>query len=381
MLVNTLNRFNGLATALEDELNAVESIRDSIVHLMLTPEQEAEVLLSLEQYLVSVSAVEWQLMARQGEPGSAQPIDSDTSLELHNIHQVLAGVQRAPMQIMSAHLPAGSDPDAGSNDVRHLRRYRYRDSLLVNVIIPTVLELGRLRTNRISLSTAQLPPRIKLLLVWMMYFLVIGFILLSVQNVWINIFMTIAVSTAIQWLYTIISDLDHPFFGIWNLSQDQLLELIAKFQNARRDAAAAAKIPAADNNVGRQQSGSASWPSEADGVAGGNSATAGAHIGRFQRIRHRWQEAVHSQPVAGEAGSGAVILEHAMLPQPQRQHTILRRAGTGAGTGAGGIGGTDADQPVLQMQVEVTSDADSAPASASGWHGALPGQHSVLTSV
>jgi len=100
-----------------------------------------------------------------------------------------------------------------------------------STIIPIVLELGKFRTHRLSLAEAQLPPRLKFLLLWMIFFLVIGFILMSVENVWVNIFMTVAVSGAIQWLYTIISDLDHPFYGIWNVSRDQMDKLIDKFEN------------------------------------------------------------------------------------------------------------------------------------------------------
>ena len=216
VLANVLERFQNLESVVEEELNAIESIRDMLVYLNLQPQDEKAFLQVLCDYLKAVADNEWQAMALQGESasrfGGPSPIvtmiDSDTNEELLAIHNHAAKLMHRK-------------PDGG-----------IAVNLIESLIIPLILELGKFRTHRLSLAEAQLPPRLKFLLLWMIFFLVIGFILMSVQNLYMNIFMTVAVSGAIQWLFTVISDLDHPFYGIWNVSRVQLDKLIDKFETA-----------------------------------------------------------------------------------------------------------------------------------------------------
>jgi len=209
VLVNVLERFQQLENVVEEELNAVESIRDSLVYLHLPDPERRAFLQVLMEYLKSIAGTEWDRMAQVDQRDQENSIDSDTNKELLDIHKHIASVIQTKKE--SPQEPFNID-------------------LVQSTVIPLVLELGKFRTHRLSLAEAQLPPRLKFLLLWMIFFLVIGFILLSVENVWINIFMTVAVSGAIQWLYTIISDLDHPFYGIWNVSRLQLDMLIDKFE-------------------------------------------------------------------------------------------------------------------------------------------------------
>lgn len=218
VLVNVLERFQQLESVLEDELNAIESIRDSLVYLHLDASVRSDFCRTLLGYLKSIAGVEWQLMSQQDEK-DAPMIDSDTNAELLAIHSY------------AAHILHNRKPNDGASV-----------NLIESLIIPLILDLGKFRTRRLSLAQAQLPPRLKFLLLWMIFFLVIGFILMSVENLYVNIFMTVAVSGAIQWLYTIISDLDHPYYGIWNLSTEQLDKLILKFEVEVGDGQEAKKI-------------------------------------------------------------------------------------------------------------------------------------------
>lgn len=45
---------------------------------------------------------------------------------------------------------------------------------------------------------------------------------LGVINIYLNVFMIVALSTVLQWLLDIIFDLDHPFYGVWNVNRNQL---------------------------------------------------------------------------------------------------------------------------------------------------------------
>ena len=69
--MNGLERFNQLKSVIEEELNAIESIRDSIIYLRLeelsdTPrELRCEFYRILLDYLNSIADEEWDLMALQ----------------------------------------------------------------------------------------------------------------------------------------------------------------------------------------------------------------------------------------------------------------------------------------------------------------------------
>ena len=208
VLANVLERFQNLENVVEEELNAIESIRDTLVYLNLQPQDHQAYLQVLCDYLKAIADKEWPSMLAV-ESESAK-IDSDTNKELIAIHEHTAELLHRK-------------PNGG-----------IAVSLIESLIIPLILELGKFRTHRLALAEAQLPPRLKFLLLWMIFFLVVGFILMSVENLYVNIFMTVAVSGAIQWLFTVITDLDHPFFGIWNVSRSQLDTLILKFEHSIR---------------------------------------------------------------------------------------------------------------------------------------------------
>eukprot|EP00977_Amphora_coffeiformis_P025333 scaffold19245_cov199-Amphora_coffeaeformis.AAC.28 len=234
VLVNVLERFNQLESVIEEELNAIESIRDSILYLRLEElsdtQGESSTLRNafyriLLDYLKSIANEEWDLMALQDKRNNGAPdIDSDTSPQLLAIHQHVSDL------VQTFERADGTRHNSTNNGSRSSSSH-FRTEMLRTVIIPLILDLGKYRTNRLSLAEAQLPVLLKFLLIWMIFFLVIGFILLSVENLYVNAFMTVAVSGAIQWLYTIISDLDHPFYGIWNVSRTQLDKLIDKFEH------------------------------------------------------------------------------------------------------------------------------------------------------
>lgn len=207
VLANVLERFQDLETVVEDEFNAIESMRDSLVYLNLQRADKAEFYQVLLAYLQSMAGAEWDNMANQYK-SNAIKIDSDTNDELLAIHHFAAKL------------------------IHQKPRGAVAVELISVLIIPVIIELGKFRTHRLALALAeaQLPPRLKFLLIWMIFFLVIGFILMSVENLYLNMFMTVAVSGAIQWLFTLIQDLDHPFYGIWNVSRAQLDTLIVKFE-------------------------------------------------------------------------------------------------------------------------------------------------------
>ncbi len=197
LLVTVLTRYAALSQTFEDELNAVESIRDFLIYLSADQHPSVQdVKRSLARYINAVATLEWKEMA---DP--TVPTNSDTSDELYDIMRCTAGIRIAGE----------------------------RDKAVLSTVIATVSDLARMRTRRIALANERLPPRLRLLLLFMSIALGAAFLAVGVRSVGAHIFMTSTLSMSVYLLYWIIEDLDHPFYGVWNIDRAPLDELIARF--------------------------------------------------------------------------------------------------------------------------------------------------------
>lgn len=199
LLITVLNRYSSLSQTIEDELNAIESIRDFLVYLGSDQEPAAQTLRrSLATYSKSIATVEWQEMA---DP--AKPTNSDTSPELYDIMQKTAGIQ-----IQAS-----------------------RDSTVFSAMVDCIADLAKLRTRRIALANERLPIRLRILLVLMSVSLAAGFYLIAIESLAVHLFMASTLSVSVYLLYWIIEDLDHPFFGVWNINRLPLEQLVEQFES------------------------------------------------------------------------------------------------------------------------------------------------------
>lgn len=64
-------------------------------------------------------------------------------------------------------------------------------------------------------------------MIFMSFVLIAAFILMGVKNIYI----LVSVSISINLLYMIIQDIDHLFYGIWNINRRPLEELVQRFAN------------------------------------------------------------------------------------------------------------------------------------------------------
>ena len=60
--------------------------------------------------------------------------------------------------------------------------------------------------------------------------IVTAFMLLGVKSIYTHVAIIISLTVSIHLLYMIIEDLDHPFFGIWNINKRPLEELVIRFR-------------------------------------------------------------------------------------------------------------------------------------------------------
>lgn len=104
------------------------------------------------------------------------------------------------------------------------------DCSALKCFIDKISDVTTLRTKRISLSNEQLPPRLNSLILIMSFILVLGFILMAVSNFWIHLFMVFSVIISIYLIHMVLTDLNHPFFGIWNINDEPFKELEEKLK-------------------------------------------------------------------------------------------------------------------------------------------------------
>lgn len=197
LLITVLTKYSDLSLAIENELNAIETVRDFLIYLSdKNSEAAINIKGALSHYSSSLLDKEWPEMS---DPHT--PMDSDTSEELYEIMR------------KSKEISVGTESDAAA----------------LTAIIENISDITKLRTRRIALANEKLPPRLKILMIFMSLVLIAAFMLLGVKNIYTHVTILVSLSTAIHLLYMVIEDLDHPFYGIWNISRLPLEELANRF--------------------------------------------------------------------------------------------------------------------------------------------------------
>ena len=195
LLVEVLRRYYNMKATIERELNAIEDTRDFLVYLDENQEAERDIRKSLLDYVNSVVSREWAWMEDWSEIS-----DSDTSPELY--------------QVMEA--------------VHKIRITNESDNIALSAIIDKVSKLTEYRTERLDLSDEHLSPALRFLIVFMSIVLVVSFALMAVESVWIHAFMVFSNVIAINLLYLVITDLNHPFEGLWNIRDTSFRRVAAR---------------------------------------------------------------------------------------------------------------------------------------------------------
>ena len=212
ILVGALGRYEELKLAVDSEINVIQNIRDFLIYFSDTSSiqsaelkgsrsEQVSVLLNirrcLHNYVKSVNEKEWLEMSDKTEM-----TDPDSTQELKAI-------------IVS---------------VSKLESQDENDSIALTSIINSLSNLTNHRTKRIYLSNEEIPPPIMKLLIFMSIFLVSGFLILGVQNMWVHLIMIISFSTTIQLIINLLTDLNNPFSGIWNIDNKRYVALAEKIK-------------------------------------------------------------------------------------------------------------------------------------------------------
>lgn len=198
LLLDVLRRFSDLSQTFEAELNAVEDVRDFLVYVDGGQEEaKSQIRKELLEYVRSVSEDEWKDM-----PDPKKPVNSDTSKELYDVMEA----------------------------VNKLEVTNPSDSVALRSLIEKLSDITSFRTRRIALAKERLPVRLKLLLAFMSTTIVAVFILLSLKANIIHLIMVGAVTFSVHLLYMIVTDLDEPFTGHWNIDKAPLDQVKHEFE-------------------------------------------------------------------------------------------------------------------------------------------------------
>lgn len=200
LLVDSLTRFSTLSSTIQDELNAVEDIRDFLIYVNENEETKSTIVGTLRKYVDSVVGREWDIMSNfqrghgrmfQRSKTDSTRLDSDTSEELYDIMWA----------------------------VENIKIHDASDSIALTAIIGKIGETTSFRTKRIELAQQGLPPTLRFLILFMSFVLATGFLFMAIESVWIHALMIVAINTAMHLLFMVITDLDTPFFGLWNIDR------------------------------------------------------------------------------------------------------------------------------------------------------------------
>ena len=218
ILVGALGRYEQLKLAVDSEINVIQNIRDFLIYFSDTSSlqraelkgsrsEQVSVLLNIRQclykYVKSVYEKEWLEMSDKTEM-----TDPDSTQELKAV-------------IVS---------------VSKLESQDENDSIALTAIMNLLSDLTNHRAKRIYLSDEEIPPPIMKLLIFMSIFLVAGFLILGVQNMWVHLIMIISFSTTIQLIINLLADLNNPFSGIWNIDNKRYVALAEKIKSKMDEA-------------------------------------------------------------------------------------------------------------------------------------------------
>ena len=106
-----------------------------------------------------------------------------------------------------------------------------KDNIIFSSLVENISELTKLRTRRIALSNERLPTRLRILMLFMSLVLAGALILLGVRGALPHVLMLVTLVIVIHLLYMVIEDLNHPFFGVWNVNKTPLEELVSRFDD------------------------------------------------------------------------------------------------------------------------------------------------------
>ena len=196
LLVEALSKYNKLSEFMEEEINALQDVRDFSLYLNCQPETSEQILNKLTSYARSVINKEWPQMEKGTTVGNM-----DTTRELY---EVLAAITRINVTTKV-------------------------DELALKILMEKMADITTVRTKRLSVVHQRLPVRLKILLNFMSFILVGGLMMLGVHSVTAHVLMVLSLTASVHLLQIVVMDLDDPFHGVWALKPLLFEEFVNRY--------------------------------------------------------------------------------------------------------------------------------------------------------
>lgn len=98
-----------------------------------------------------------------------------------------------------------------------------RDASIFQSIINAYEELSTSRAERIEHSVTRIPPILKLFFLLVSVLFVVIYMVHGFNNLYLYLFTLAVLTFIVKFSYIIITDLDNPFKGIWNISLESFI--------------------------------------------------------------------------------------------------------------------------------------------------------------
>lgn len=201
ILVQELERYSNLKLLFQEELNALQDIRDCLIFFDdISNESTDKVMDALSNYVQSVITDDWRHMKNK------QLQYSDTSPELYAIMHSIDDVE-----VKNKSVEIGLEK-----------------------IINQIFIITTLRTKRFFLAKEQAHKSVFMLIILMASVIVLGLILMHVQSLFLHLFMVNTTYISMATLVMILRDLGNPFEGIWKINLEGHHYFLEHSKNKKR---------------------------------------------------------------------------------------------------------------------------------------------------
>jgi len=194
LIIEALRRYHTLQSIIEQELNAIQDIRDFLHYVYDNEDAKREIKSRLHKYVKSVIDIEWPIMREKNVK-----MDSDTSKQIIDLIKA----------------------------VRKIKGKEECDYVALQSVMEKIADVTTYRTERLELSVEHVSQPMQLLIIFMSSIIVGGFVLMNLDcaSELVHQLMICASVSAICALYFVIGDLNRPFGGVWDIKDEEFRRL------------------------------------------------------------------------------------------------------------------------------------------------------------
>lgn len=187
VLVQSLDRYVNLKMLFQEELNALQDIRDYLIFLDDVPKELiTQIKVSLADYVHSLTERDWDEMKLKSVEFS------DTTDEMRNIMKTV--------------------------DRINIDNNNRGQSIALEGILNLIFTITTLRTKRFFAAKEGIHNTVFQLIVLMAGSILAGLMLMSVQHLGLHLFIVLTTHISLMVLLIILKDLSNPFSGMWKIN-------------------------------------------------------------------------------------------------------------------------------------------------------------------